>query len=112
VITATRRVLLLCGLAVAGWAVVRVVLLLTGSDVADDPHGYATVFSLVLTPVLGLAVWALVSETAALWRGHHHRRFASGVALALSAPLAGSHAVAGVVLGVAIVGAARLDVRR
>ncbi len=56
----------LAGLVVAGWAVVRVVALLSGNDdvvAADDPHGYVAIFSLVvLIPVLALTVGTLLAD--------------------------------------------------
>lgn len=97
------RGLLLAGLAVAVWSVSRVVRLLSGDDsvVADDDrHGYAAIFSLVLVPVLALAVVTLV--TALLRRDRPHR-IAPGVSLALSAPLAGQLAIAALAIGAAIV---------
>ena len=113
-----RRGLLLAGLAAAGWSVTRVVLLFSGNDsvVADsDPHGYIAVFSLVLLPVLVIAVAALVADTVDLWRRGHSpgrsRRVGAGVTLVLSAPLAGEFALATAAVGVAIVVAAVIDRR-
>lgn len=97
------RGLPLAGLAVAVWSVSRVVRLLSGDDsvVADDDrHGYAAIFSLVLVPVLALAVVTLV--TALLRRDRLHR-IGPGVSLALSAPLAGQFAIAALAVGAAIV---------
>jgi len=116
-----RRGLLLAGLATAGWAAIRVVLLLSGNDdlvVADDDrHGYFAIFSLVLLPVLVLAVATLVADSTELWRqrGRSPNRschVAPGVALALSAPLTGPLTLAAVVIGVAIVVAALADRHR
>jgi hypothetical protein len=113
-----RRGLLLAGLATAGWAVTRAVLLLSGNGdrvVADDDrHGYVAIFSLVLLPVLALAVATLIVDTAELWRRRGRSRDRSshvgpGVALAISAPLASPLAIAAVVIGVAIVAAALVD---
>ena len=107
-----RRGLLLAGLAVACWAVTRTVLLLSGNEdvlADDDVHGYAAIFSLVLTPVLALAVGTLLAGTIALWRGRRTRHVAPGVTLVLSAPLASPLAIVAAVLGVAIVVAALLD---
>lgn len=109
-----RRGLLLAGLATAGWSVTRVVLLLSGSDqvVADaDRHGYVAIFSLVLLPVLALAVGTLVSDSVDLWRRRRSHHVGPGVALVLSAPLAGSLALAAAAIGVAIVVAALIDRR-
>lgn len=100
---------LLAGLVVAGWAVVRTTLLLTGDDSVvsdDDPHGYVAIFSLVLIPVLVLAVGTLV---AALLR--RSTSVVAGVALVLSAPLASPVALVAVAVGVAVVGTAVLDRR-
>jgi hypothetical protein len=102
------RGLLLAGLAIAAWSVTRVVRLLTGDDsvVADDDvHGYAAIFSLVLIPVLAVAVVSIV--TAFRRRG----RIAPGVTLALSAPLAGPLAIAALAIGAALVATALLTVR-
>ncbi|MFC4857650.1 hypothetical protein [Actinophytocola glycyrrhizae] len=110
-----RRGLLLAGLAVTCWSVTRTVLLLSGHDVVpdDDRHGYLAIFSLVLLPVLVVAVVTLVADTAELWRRGHSpgrsRHVGPGVALALSAPLASPVAAVAVVVGVAIVVAARTD---
>ena len=104
-----RRGLLLAGLAVAAWSVSRVARLLAGDDsvVADsDPHGYAAIFSLVLIPVLAIAVVTLVAR---LRRRAHG--IAPGVALALSAPLAGPLALAALAIGAAIIAMALLDKR-
>jgi hypothetical protein len=100
---------LLAGLVVAGWAVVRTTLLLTGNDAvvsADDPHGYIAIFSLALIPVLVLAVGTLV---AALLR--RSGSVVAGVALVLSAPLASPVALVAVAVGVAIVVTAVVDRR-
>lgn len=108
------RGLVLAGLAVAGWAVTRVVRLLSGDDSAvadDDPHGYVAIFSLVLIPALVLAVVTLVEAAVDLWRRGRTRRIAPGVALALSAPLASPVAIAALVVGAAIVAAAILGRR-
>ncbi|MGB3438839.1 MAG: hypothetical protein WBA97_08825 [Actinophytocola sp.] len=113
-----RRGLLLAGLAIAGWSTTRVALLLSGSDLAvadGDRHGYVAIFSLVLLPVLVLAVATLVTDAVELWRrGHspgrsHH--VVPGVALVLSAPLAGSLVLAAAAVGVTIVVAALIDRR-
>jgi hypothetical protein len=104
-----RRGLLLAGLAVAVWAATRVVRLLAGDDsvvAADDRHGYAAIFSLVLVPVLAIAVVTLVTATAQLWRQGRSHRIGPGVALALSAPLAGPLAIAALAIGAAIVATA------
>ncbi|MFI7673464.1 hypothetical protein [Actinophytocola sp. NPDC049390] len=111
---AARRGLLLAGLAVAGWSVTRVVRLVSGDDSVvadDDPHGYVAIFSLVLTPVLALAVVTLVTATVDLWRRGRSRHLAPGVALALSAPLASPLALAALAVGAAIVAAAVVDRR-
>ncbi|GAB1510113.1 hypothetical protein [Actinophytocola sp. KF-1] len=111
---AARRALFLAGLAVAVWSVVRVVRLVAGDDSAvadDDRHGYAAIFSLVLTPVLAVAVVTLVTATAELWRSGRSQRIAPGVALALSAPLASPVAIAAVAVGAAILTAAIVDRR-
>ena len=92
--------LLLAGLAVAAWAMTRVVLLVSGVDAvvsAHDPHGYTAIFSLLLAPVLLLAVALLV---AGLLRGGR-LRVGPGIALALFAAA----------VGVAIVAAAVIDQR-
>ncbi|MEU7526691.1 hypothetical protein AB0A74_13235 [Saccharothrix sp. NPDC042600] len=105
-----RRGLLLAGLGVAAWAVVRVVLLVAGVDgvvADDDPHGYGAIFSLFLTPVLALAVGLLVG---ALRRGGPLRAGA-GVAVAVAAPLASPVALVAVAVGVAIVVAALVERR-
>lgn len=89
------------GLVVAGWAVVRVVLLLSGDDdvvAADDRHGYVAIFSLVLIPVLALAVGTLLTDLLA-----RRTRIGPGVALVLSAPLAQPVALVAVAVGVAII---------
>ncbi len=107
-----RRGLLLAGLGVAGWAVTRTALLLSGDEdvlADDDVHGYLAIFSLALIPVLVLAAGTLVADTIALWRGRRSRHVAPGVTLVLSAPLAGPLAIVAVVLGAAIVVAALLD---
>jgi hypothetical protein len=99
--------LLIAGLAVAGWAVVRTTLLLSGDDSVvsdDDPHGYVAIFSLVLIPVLALAVGTLVAALR-----HRSLRITPGVALVLSAPLASPLALVAVVVGVAIVVLAAVD---
>lgn len=109
-----RRGLLIAGLAVAAWSVVRVALLLGGVEEVvadDDAHGYASIFSLVLLPVLVVAVWTLVADTVELWRRGRSHRVGPGVALVLSAPLAGGFAPAAAVIGVAIVATAVLDRR-
>jgi hypothetical protein len=102
-----RRGLLLAGLAVAGWAATRSVLLLSGNeDVVsdDDYHGYFAIFSLVLLPVLVLAIATLLTDTIRLRRpADRSWRVVPGVALALSSPLAGSLALAAIVIGAAIV---------
>ena len=113
-VVVARRGLLLTGLAVAGWSVTRVVRLLGGDDSVvadDDPHGYAALFSLFLTPVLVLAVVTLVTTAVELWRRGRSHRVAPGVALALSAPLAGPLAIGAVAVGVAVVATAVLDRR-
>jgi hypothetical protein len=102
--------LLIAGLAVTGWAVVRTTLLLSGDDSVvsdDDPHGYVAIFSLVLIPVLALAVGTLV---AGLRR--RSGRVVAGVALVLSAPLASPLALVALVVGVAIVVTAVVDRQR
>jgi len=101
-----RRGLLLAGLAVAVWSATRVARLVSGDDsvvAADDPHGYAAVFSLVLVPVLAVAVVTLVAQ---LCRRGRTRGIAPGVALALSAPLAGPLAIAALAIGAVIVATA------
>jgi len=111
-----RRGLLLAGLAVAGWAATRTVLLLTGNDdvVADDDrHGYLAIFSLVLLPVLAIAIVTLVTDTIELWRSiGRSYHVAPGVALTFSAPLASPLTILAAVLGVAIVVAALAGRRR
>ena len=105
-----RRALLVAALVVAAWAATRVVLLLSGADgvVSDnDPHGYTAIFSLLLTPLLVLAVALLATN---LRRGGP-LRIAPGVALTLSAPLASPVALVAVALGVAIIVAAVVDQR-
>jgi hypothetical protein len=109
-----RRGLLLAGLATAGWAVTRVVLLFSGNGdlvVADDDrHGYIAIFSLVLLPVLALAVATLIADTIELWRQRGRSyHVGPGVALAISAPLTSPLALAAVAIGVAIVVAALAD---
>jgi hypothetical protein len=107
-----RRGLLLAGLAVAGWAVTRTILLLSGNeDVVsdDDVHGYLAIFSLVAAPVLALAFGTLLADTVTLWRGRRTRHVAPGVTLVLSAPLASPLAIVAAVVGVAIVVTALLD---
>ena len=105
-----RRALVVAGLAAVAWSAGRVVLLLAGSNdvVADgDPHGYAAIFSLFLLPVLLLAAALLVRDALDVWRprgSHHH--VGGGVALTVSAPLAGPLAIPVAVLGVAIAAAA------
>lgn len=113
-----RRVLVLAGLAAATWSVTRVVRLLAGDDsvVPDgDPHGYGTIFSLVLLPVLVLAVATLVADTAELLRrGHSPGRschVGPGVTLVLCAPLAGELTLVAAAIGVAVVVAALVDRR-
>ncbi|MBB4912170.1 hypothetical protein [Actinophytocola algeriensis] len=108
---AVRRGLLLAGLAVAGWAVIRATLLLSGNDdvvADDDPHGYVAIFSLVLIPVLLLAVGTLLACVIAP-RSH---RIVPGVALVLSAPLASPLALVAAAIGVAILVDAVVDRRR
>jgi hypothetical protein len=80
----------------------------------DDRHGYTAIFSLVLLPVLVLAVATLVADTTGLWRQRGRSPDRSchvgpGIALALSAPLTGRLILAAVVIGVAIVVAALAD---
>jgi hypothetical protein len=110
-----RRGLLLIALAIAAWSMTRAALLLSGNDqvVADsDPHGYFAIFSLVLLPVLAVAVATVVSDTAELWRRGRSGRschVSPGLTLALSAPLAGPFALAAVIIGVAVVVAALAD---
>ena len=109
-----RRGLVLAGLAVAVWSVARVVRLLAGDDSVvsdDDPHGYLAIVSLVLAPVLGLAVVTLAAATVDLWRRGSSQRIAPGVALALSAPLASPLAIAALVVGAAVAAAAFADRR-
>ncbi|MFI6025856.1 hypothetical protein [Amycolatopsis magusensis] len=105
-----RRGLVLAGLLTAAWAVTRVVLQLSGHEdlvVAEsDRHGYMAVFSLVLVPFLLVAVVTLVADTVELWRHGRSRRVGSGVALLLSAPLAGGLALVAAVLGVALIATA------
>jgi len=100
----------LAGLVVAGWAVGRVVVLLSGNDdvvAADDPHGYVAIFSLVLIPVLALAVGTLLADLLA-----HRTRIVSGVALVLSAPLASPVALVAAAIGLAIIATAVVERRR
>ncbi len=113
-----RRGLLLAGLATVTWSTVRVVRLLGGDDsvVPDsDPHGYVTITSMVLLPVLVLAVVTLVADTAELLRrGHAPSRschIGPGVALVLCAPLAGQFALVHAAIGVAVIVAALVDRR-
>lgn len=111
-----RRGLLLAGLAAVTWSMTRVVRLLAGDDSvvpASDPHGYLTITSLVLLPVLIFAVAALVADTAELFRrGHSPSRschIRPGVALALCAPLAGQLALVPATIGIAVIMAALVD---
>ncbi len=100
----------LAGLVVACWAVVRVVLLLSGNgDVvaADDPHGYTAIFSLVLVPVLALAVGTVLADLLA-----RRTRIVTGVALVLSAPLAHPVALVAAAIGVAIIATAIVERRK
>lgn len=99
-----RRGLLLAGLAVTGWAVTRLVLLLSGHDVVTDPHGYVAIFSLVLVPLLALAIGTLVAALR-----HGRRTLVPGVALVLSAPLASPLALVAVAIGLGIVAVALVD---
>jgi hypothetical protein len=103
------------GLAAVAWSAVRVVLLLAGSDdvvADDDPHGYAAIFSLFLLPVLILAAALLVRDATDVWRPDRpHHRVGGGVALTVSAPLAGPLAIPVAVLGVAITVAAVIHKR-
>jgi cytochrome bd-type quinol oxidase subunit 2 len=104
-----RRALLVAGLAAVTWSAGRVVLLLAGSDdvvADDDPHGYAAIFSLFLLPVLILAAALLVRDALDVWRPSRSHRVGGGVALTVSAPLAGPLAIPVAVLGVAIAVAA------
>lgn len=105
------RGLLLAGLAIAVWSATRVGRLISGDDSVvadDDPHGYVAIFSLVLVPVLVVAVVTLVT---ALWRRDRPDRIAPGVTLALSAPLAGQLAIAALAIGAAIVATALITRR-
>lgn len=109
-----RRGLLLAGFAVAGWAVTRAVLLLSGNEsvvAENDRHGYVAIFSLVLLPVLVAAVVTLVLAAGEVWR-HGRWTIGPGVALALSAPLASPIALVAFGLGVAIVVVALVDRRQ
>lgn len=108
------RGLLLAGLAIAVWSVTRVVRLLSGDDSVvadDDPHGYTAIFSLVLIPVLAMAVTMLATATSQLWRRNRPHGVAPGVTLALSAPLAGQLAIAALAIGAAIVATALITRR-
>jgi hypothetical protein len=105
-----RRALAVAGLVAVAWSAGRVVLQLAGSDAVvadDDPHGYAAIFSLFLLPVLILAAALLVRDALDVWHPgrspHRRHRVGGGVALTVSAPLAGSLALPVAVLGVAIV---------
>ena len=113
-----RRGLLLAGLATVAWSVTRVVRLLAGDDsvVPDsDPHGYATIMSMVLLPVLVIAAAMLVADTVELLRrGHAPSRschVGPGVALVLCAPLAGQFTLVPAAIGVALIVAAVIDRR-
>ncbi|MGC7098402.1 hypothetical protein ACPZ19_27335 [Amycolatopsis lurida] len=109
-----RRGLLLAGFATAGWSVTRAVLLLSGNDAVvaeDDRHGYVAIFSLMLLPVLAAAVVTLVTATAGVWRDGRWR-IGPGVALVLSAPLAGPVGLVAAVTGVAIIAVALVDRRQ
>lgn len=107
-----RRVLSAAGLVVAGWSTVRVARLLSGDESVvpdDDPHGYRTIFSLVLLPFLAAAVIGLARETVAVWRSPGRPGFVAGLALFLSAPLAHPLVLPAVLLGSAIVAVALAD---
>lgn len=96
-----RRALLLSGLAAATWSATRVTRLLLGDGSvvpAGDPHGYATIFSLVLTPALAIATTTLITS----WPEERQTRTTPGVTLALSAPLAGPLALPTLVIAAAI----------
>jgi hypothetical protein len=104
-----RRILVIAGLAAVGWSVVRVGALWAGADWVvgdDDPHGYLAIFSLLLLPFLAAAAVLLALDARALWRAGRGGGVASGVTLALSAPLAGILAMPVAAVGVAIVVAA------
>ncbi|UJW29596.1 hypothetical protein L3Q67_30760 [Saccharothrix sp. AJ9571] len=105
-----RRGLVLAGLLTAAWAVTRVALQLSGHEdlvVAEsDRHGYVAIFSLVLVPFLLVAVVTLVADTVELWRHGRSRRVGSGVALLLSAPLAGELVLVAAVLGACLIATA------
>jgi hypothetical protein len=106
-----RRGLLLAGLVAVTWSATRVVRLLAGDEsvVPDsDPHGYATITSLVLLPVLVFAAATLVVD---LFRRGHSPHLGPGVALVLSAPLAGGFALVAASLGVAVIAATLIDRR-
>ncbi|AXB41702.1 hypothetical protein [Amycolatopsis albispora] len=109
-----RRGLLVAGLALTAWSVLRVVLLLSGNEAVisdDDRHGYLAIFSLVLLPVLAAAAVTLVTATREVWR-HGRWRIGPGVALVLSAPLASPLALASVLVGVTILVVVALDRRQ
>ncbi|MGA6161584.1 hypothetical protein [Amycolatopsis magusensis] len=105
-----RRGLVLAGLLIAIWAVLRVVLQLSGHEdlvVAErDRHGYVAVFSLVLVPFLLVAVVTLVADAVELWRQGRSSRVGSGVALLLASPLAGGLALVAAVLGASLIATA------
>jgi hypothetical protein len=101
-----RRGLVLAGLLAVGWAVARVGALWAGADWVvgdDDPHGYFAIFSLLLLPFLAAAAVLLAVDARGLWRSGRGGRVGSGVALALSAPLADPLAIPVAGVGVAIV---------
>jgi len=80
----------------------------------DDRHGYIAIFSLILLPVLALAVATLAADFTELWQRRSRSRDRSchvgpGVALALSTPLAGRLTLAAMVIGAAVVVAAVTD---
>jgi hypothetical protein len=107
-----RRGLVLAGLLAVGWAVARVGALWAGADWVvgdDDPHGYFAIFSLLLLPFLAVAAVLLAVDVRELWRSGRGGRIGSGVALALSAPLAGPLAIPAAAVGVAIVVVAAAD---
>lgn len=109
-----RRGLLLAGLVVVAWSVSRVVRLFAGDESVvpdNDPHGYVTIMSLVLLPVLVFAAATLVADTVELFRRGRSRHLGPGVALILSAPLAGRFALVAASLGVAVIVAALVDRR-
>lgn len=111
-----RQTLVLMGLAVAVWSAVRVarVLFDSGFDPGDsDPHGYLAIFSLVLIPFLVAALVALIRDAARLWRSTAPtRRVGAGVALVLSAPLAGQFTLVAFAVGGALVAVNIVDRRR